>query len=95
MISPKTIALIRDRTDLVALIGETVKLAKKGRSFLGLCPFHSEKTPSFNVNQERGFYHCFGCGESGNAFDFAMKTEGLTFPEAARQLAARAGIEVE
>jgi DNA primase len=95
MISPKTIALIRDRTDLVAVIGETVKLARKGRSFLGLCPFHSEKTPSFNVNPERGFYHCFGCKESGNAFDFVMKTEGLTFPEAARRLAERAGIEIE
>jgi DNA primase len=95
MISPKTIALIRDRTDLVALVQETVKLARKGRSFLGLCPFHSEKTPSFNVNPERGFYHCFGCKDSGNAFDFVMKTEGLTFPEAARQLAARGGIEIE
>lgn len=94
MISPETIAMVKERTDLVALIGETVKLVRRGRSFTGLCPFHKEKTPSFHVNPERGFFHCFGCKESGGAVDFIMKTEGRTFPEAIRMLAERAGIEI-
>jgi len=94
MISPDTIALVKERTDLVALIAETVKLTRRGRSFVGLCPFHQEKTPSFHVNAERGFFHCFGCKESGGAVDFLMKTEGYSFPEAIRVLAERAGIEV-
>ena len=94
MISPDTIALVKERTDLVALIAETVKLTRRGRSFVGLCPFHQEKTPSFHVNAERGFFHCFGCKESGGAVDFVIKTEGYTFPEAVRALAERAGIEV-
>jgi DNA primase len=94
MISPETIALVKERTDVVALVGETVKLVRRGRSFVGLCPFHQEKTPSFHVNAERGFFHCFGCKESGGAVDFVMKTEGQTFPEAIRSLAERAGIEV-
>jgi DNA primase len=94
MISPETIALVKERTDLAALIGETVKLVRRGRRFLGLCPFHQEKTPSFNVNADSGFFHCFGCKESGSAVDFVMKTEGQTFPEAIRTLAERAGIEI-
>jgi DNA primase len=94
MISPETIALVKERTDLVALVGETVKLVRRGRSFVGLCPFHQEKTPSFHVNAERGFFHCFGCKESGGAVDFMMKTEGYSFPEAIRVLAERAGIQV-
>src|SRR5882672_5350417 len=95
MISPKTIAAIRDRVEIVALISDSVKLARKGRSFLGLCPFHQEKTPSFSINPEKGFFYCFGCKESGNVFDFLMKIEGLTFPEAARRLAERAGVAIE
>lgn len=95
MISPHTIAQIRDRTDIVALIGESIKLVRRGRSFLGLCPFHKEKSPSFSVNAERGFFYCFGCKEHGSAIDFVMKLEGKTFPEAARALAERAGIEIE
>jgi DNA primase len=94
MISPETIALVKERTDLVALVAETVKLARRGRSFVGLCPFHQEKTPSFHVNPERGMFHCFGCHESGSAVDFVMKIDGSTFPEAIRSLAERAGIEV-
>lgn len=94
MISPETIALVKERTDLVALVGETVKLVRRGRSFVGLCPFHQEKSPSFHVNAERGFFHCFGCKESGGAVDFVMKTEGQSFPEAIRSLAERTGIEV-
>ena len=96
MISPETIALIRERTDIVALVLESVpSLKKRGRSWTGLCPFHKEKSPSFNVNQDRGFFKCFGCGESGDAFTFAMKEFGYTFHEAAHVLAERAGIVIE
>lgn len=94
MIAQETIALVKDRTDLVALIGESVRLVRRGRSFTGLCPFHKEKTPSFHVNPERGFYHCFGCKKTGSAIDFLMEQEGQSFTEAVRTLAARAGIEV-
>ncbi|MEO7328231.1 MAG: DNA primase [Minicystis sp.] len=95
MISAETIAQVKERTDLTALVGETVKLTRRGRSFTGLCPFHKEKTPSFHVNAERGFFHCFGCKESGGPIDFIMKIEGRTFPEAVRMLAERAGITIE
>lgn len=96
MISPETIALVRDRTDILAVIGEGVpSLKRRGRSWVGLCPFHKEKSPSFHVNPDRGFFHCFGCKESGSAIDFLMKHEGYTFPEAVRALAERAGIAVE
>ncbi len=96
MISPETIATIRDRTDIAALILESVpSLKKRGRNWLGLCPFHKEKTPSFNVNQDRGFFKCFGCGESGDAITFTQKEYGYTFSEAVRYLAERAGIVIE
>jgi DNA primase len=95
MISPKTISAIRERVEIVGIISETVKLTRKGRSYTGLCPFHREKTPSFSVNPEKGFFYCFGCKEKGTAFDFLMKVEGLSFPEAARRLADHAGIEIE
>lgn len=95
MIKPEIIALVKERTDIVAVVGESVTLKKRGRSFLGLCPFHKEKTPSFHVNPDRGFFHCFGCKESGGAIDFVMKHDGLTFPEAVRLLADRCGVVVE
>ena len=96
MIPPETIALIRERTNVVALIQEAVPtLKKRGRSWVGLCPFHKEKSPSFHVNADRGFFHCFGCGEGGSAIDFLMKHDGLTFPEAVRDLAERCGIAIE
>ncbi len=95
LISEETIRLVRERTDIQAVVGETVKLTRRGRSWVGLCPFHKERTPSFHVTPERGIFHCFGCSEHGNAFDFLMKTEGLSFPEAVRRLAERAGIEIE
>lgn len=96
MIAPETIALVRERTDIIAVIQEAVpSLKRRGRSFVGLCPFHKEKTGSFHVNPDRGFFHCFGCGEAGSAIDFLMKHEGYTFPEAVRALAERAGIAVE
>lgn len=96
MISPETIALVRERTDILAIVQEAVpSLKRRGRSFVGLCPFHKEKTPSFHVNPDRGFFHCFGCKEAGSAIDFLIKHEGYTFPEAVRALAERAGIEVQ
>ena len=94
LISEETIRLVRDRTDIQAVVGETVKLTRRGRSWIGLCPFHKERTPSFHVTPERGMFHCFGCGEHGNAFDFLMKVEGLSFPESVRRLAERAGVEI-
>ena len=96
MISPETIVQVRDRTDILAVLQESVPtLKRRGRSFVGLCPFHKEKTPSFHVNPDRGFFHCFGCKESGSVIDFVMKHEGSTFPEAVRSLAERAGITIE
>jgi DNA primase len=96
MIAPDTIALVRERTNIVTVIQESVpSLKRRGRSWVGLCPFHKEKTPSFHVNPDRGFFHCFGCQESGSAIDFLMKHDGLTFPEAVRALAERCGIEVQ
>jgi len=94
MIGQETIDRVRRETKLVELIGESVRLQRRGRSFTGLCPFHKEKTPSFHVNAERGFYHCFGCHASGDAIKFVQETEGLDFVEAVRALAERAGIDV-
>ncbi len=87
---------IRSLLDIADVIGETVVLKAAGTNRLkGLCPFHNEKTPSFHVNQERGFYYCFGCQARGDVFDFVMQTESLSFPDALRQLGSRVGIEVE
>jgi DNA primase len=87
------------RTDLVDLIGSTVRLAKSGKSFKGLCPFHGEKTPSFHVypndGLRPGFFRCYGCQKSGDALTFLMEKEGLTFPEALDQLASKAGMQIE
>ncbi len=83
---------IRSRSDIVEVIGAHVRLKRAGRNFVGLCPFHNEKTPSFSVNPERGFFHCFGCGAGGTVFNFLMRMEGLSFPEALRALAERYGI---
>ena len=85
---------LRSRSALTDVIGRSVKLNQKGRDHIGLCPFHKEKTPSFTVNEEKGFYHCFGCGEHGSIFDFTMKTEGLSFPEAVEKLATELGMEI-
>lgn len=85
---------IRDRVSIVSYIGEHIPLKKAGRNFKGLCPFHSEKTPSFMASDEKEIFHCFGCGEGGNIFNFVMKYEGISFPEAVEQLAARAGVEL-
>ncbi|MCH2667006.1 MAG: DNA primase [Deinococcales bacterium] len=88
--------LIRQRLDIAEVIGEMVSLKPAGRSQLkGLCPFHNEKTPSFHVHQDRGFFYCFGCQARGDVFDFVMRTRSLEFFEALHFLGQRAGIEVE
>jgi DNA primase len=85
---------IRRRTDIVSLIGEYVTLKKAGRNYLGLCPFHQEKTPSFNVSPEKQIFYCYGCSEGGDVFSFLMKLNHLTFPEALRHLAGKVGIVI-
>jgi DNA primase len=85
---------IREAADIVQVIGECVELKKAGVRFTGLCPFHGEKTPSFSVNPQGQFFHCFGCGESGDVFSFMMKYHHLTFPEALKDLARRYQIDL-
>ncbi|MGA7120692.1 MAG: DNA primase [Polyangiaceae bacterium] len=95
MISKDTISLVRDRSDLVAVVSESVpSLKRRGRRFLGLCPFHQEKTPSFHVNPDSGLYYCFGCKETGDVFRFLERVEGYTFVEAVKSLAERAGVAI-
>jgi DNA primase len=94
VIGQDTIDRVREQANVVELIGETVKLTRRGRSFVGICPFHKEKTPSFHVNEERGFYHCFGCGASGDGIKYLQETQGLSFIEAIRTLAERYGIPI-
>jgi len=91
---PEFLDELRNRITTSEVVGKRVKLVKKGREFSGLCPFHNEKTPSFTVNDDKGFYHCFGCGAHGSAIDFVMNTEGLSFPETVERLAGLAGMEV-
>ena len=85
---------VRSRVNIVEVIGRYVKLQKSGRHYKGLCPFHHEDTPSFNVNHQDGLYHCFGCKAGGDVFTFVMQMEGLTFPEALAVLAKQAGVEL-
>ena len=82
------------RTDLVELIESRVPLKKAGTNYKACCPFHNEKTASFNVNGQKQFYHCFGCGASGNAISFMMEYDRLDFPDAVDELAGRLGLEV-
>jgi DNA primase len=89
---PEFLDEIRRRVALSALIGRRIKLMRKGREHLGLCPFHNERTPSFTVNDDKAFYHCFGCGAHGDAIGFVMNSEGLGFREAVEKLAAEAGV---
>ncbi len=93
-IPPNIIDEVRYATDVVSVVSEYVTLKKSGRNFFGLCPFHSEKTPSFSVNPDKQIFHCFGCGAGGNVFAFVQKVEGVGFPEAVRVLAKRAGINI-
>ncbi len=86
---------IRERCDIVEVVSSYLPLKRSGANHQGLCPFHHEKSPSFNVNSVRQIFHCFGCGVGGNVFSFLMRMEGLSFPEAVRRLGERVGIEVE
>ena len=94
MISQETIETVRHQVSIVSVIGDRVRLERKGNSHVGLCPFHKEKTPSFHVNAERGYFYCFGCQAGGNVISFIQQLDNLTFPEAVRELAERAGINV-
>ena len=85
---------VRERTDIVALISGYVKLTRKGNSYFGLCPFHSEKTGSFSVSPNKQMYYCFGCGAGGNAYTFLMQYENYSFQEAVSSLAERAGMRL-
>jgi DNA primase len=86
---------IRDRTDIVEVVSSYLPLKRSGVNHQGLCPFHQEKSPSFNVNSARQIFHCFGCGVGGNVFSFLMRMEGLSFPDAVRRLGEKVGVEVE
>ncbi|MEL6338538.1 MAG: DNA primase [Myxococcota bacterium] len=94
-IRSETVRAIRERADIVEVIGRRVSLQARGKRFLGLCPFHSEKTPSFSVSREKGLYYCFGCHASGDVFTFVKEIEGLDFPSAVRSVAREVGIELE
>lgn len=85
---------LRSRISIADVVGEKVKLTKRGREYLGLCPFHGEKTPSFTINESKGFYHCFGCGAHGDIVKFLMDSEGLPFIEAVKKLASRVNMEL-
>ena len=93
-IPEETIENIRKANDVVDVIGEYVQLKKQGRNYIGLCPFHSEKTPSFSVTQEKQIYHCFGCGKGGNVVSFLMEMENYSFHEALQYLSNRSGVEL-
>ncbi len=91
---PQFLDELRARIGLADLIGRRVKLTRKGREHIGLCPFHNERSPSFSVSEEKGFFHCFGCGAHGDIIGFVMRTENLSFPEAVQRLADEAGVPV-
>ncbi len=95
MIEQEKIEEIKRQTDIVDVVGRYVQLKKMGKNYRGLCPFHSEKNPSFYVNPEKGIYYCFGCKKGGNAINFLMEYEKLDFPDAIKRLAANLGIEID
>src|SRR5215813_8843957 len=85
---------LKQQADIVRVIDDYIKLKKTGaQNFSGLCPFHNEKTPSFSVHATRQFFHCFGCGASGDVFAFVQKIENISFPEAVRSIAQKVGME--
>lgn len=85
---------VRERANIVQVISEYLPLTKRGQNHLGLCPFHSEKTPSFTVSETKGIYYCFGCNSTGNVITFLMKRDGMSFPDAVRSLAKRYGVNI-
>jgi len=93
-LSEDLIEEIKNRNNLLDLVSCYVTLKKSGKGYQGLCPFHSERTPSFSVSPDKGLWYCFGCGTGGNVFDFVKKIENISFYEAARTLAEKAGIEI-
>lgn len=93
-IAEDMVEAVRQQVDMVELVGEYVRLQKKGKDYVGLCPFHQEKTPSFTVSGEKQIFHCFGCGVGGNVYKFIMLVENLPFPEAVKWLAAKAGLQI-
>ena len=95
MISEESIEKVKDIADIVDVVGEFITLKKRGVNYLGLCPFHNEKTPSFTVSPAKGIYKCFGCGVSGNTFKFIMEHEHLSFPDTIRFLAKKYNVEIE
>jgi len=95
MIPEDKVREVAERLSIVEVVSEYVPLRRAGANYTGLCPFHAEKTPSFNVNPAREIFHCFGCGVGGNAFSFIMKIEGLSFPEAVKLMARKTGVEIE
>ena len=92
--TPDFLDEIRNRLPVSEVVGRKVKLTRKGREYSGLCPFHNEKTPSFTVNDDKAFYHCFGCGAHGDVINFVLETEGLSFPETIERLAGQAGLQM-
>ncbi|MFQ5774764.1 MAG: DNA primase [Kiloniellaceae bacterium] len=92
--APEFLDDLRARVPLAGVVARRVKLVRRGREQVGLCPFHNEKTPSFTVSEDKGFYHCFGCGAHGDVIGFVMRTEGLSFPEAVERLAGESGLPV-
>lgn len=94
MITDEDKEKVRQATDFVQLVAETVELRQRGQEFWGCCPFHGEKSPSFKVNPQTGLWHCFGCGDGGDVFSYVQRRENLDFPDAIRYLADRAGIEL-
>lgn len=95
MIPPDTVQKILDATHIEEVISEFVSLHRRGANYMGCCPFHNEKTPSFSVSPSRGIFKCFGCGEAGNAVHFLMKHEHFSYPDALRFLANKYGIEIK
>src|SRR5262245_17134607 len=92
---PRFLEELRGRVSITDIVGRHVRLIRKGRGeATGLCPFHNEKTPSFTVSEDKGFFHCFGCGAHGDVVGFVMRSEGLAFPEAVERLAGEAGLPV-
>lgn len=94
MVDKQVIEEIKNNTNIVEVIGDVISLQKAGRNYLGLCPFHGEKTPSFNVVEDKQFYHCFGCGRSGDVFKFIEEYQGVSFMEAVQLLGERVGIQL-
>lgn len=94
-IPQSTIDEIKTQSDILDVVSEYVKLEKRGRNYIGLCPFHDEKTPSFTVSEDKQICHCFGCKKGGNVFQFIQEIENVSFTDAVKKLGARVNIKVD